>query len=90
MSLLKKIFGSSRKEIWAQIANDIGGEYKDVGFWKGDGISYFYGEWEIILDTYTTSDSDSNVNTSTTYTRMRAPFFNRDGFYFQVYRAGFF
>jgi hypothetical protein len=90
MSLLKKIFGSSRKEIWAQIANDIGGEYKDGGFWKQDEISYFYGEWELVLDTYTVSGSGSDANRSTTYTRMRAPFVNRDEFYFQVYRSGFF
>ena len=86
MSLLRNIFGTSKNEIWAQIANDIGGEFKEGGFWDRGEISYRHGEWEIKLDTYT----DDNEDSYTTYTRMRAPFVNKDKFYFGIYRTGFF
>ncbi|MFC1587723.1 DUF3137 domain-containing protein [Planctomycetota bacterium] len=43
-------------------------------------------EWEITLDTYTVSTGQSSV----TYTRMRAPFVNKDGLYFKIYREGLF
>lgn len=86
MSLFRTLFGPSKKEIWSQIAYDIGGRYKDGGFWNRDYIQYQYGEWEIVLDTY----KRSNGKSSTTFTRMRAPFANRDGLYFKIYREGFF
>ena len=86
MSILRSLFGPSRDEIWSQIAYDLGAEYNGGGFWDRDYISYQHGEWEIILDTYTQSTGKSSV----TYTRMRAPFVNRDGLYFKVYRSGFF
>ncbi|MHC5036062.1 MAG: DUF3137 domain-containing protein [Planctomycetota bacterium] len=44
------------------------------------------GEWILTLDTYTVSTGQSSV----TYTRMRAPYVNADGFRFKVYREGFF
>ena len=43
-------------------------------------------DWIITLDTYT----QSSGNTSSTYTRLRAPYFNPEGFRFEIYRAGFF
>ena len=86
MGLLKSIFGPSRDEIWSQIAEDIGGEFIDAGFWGKDVLRYRHGEWEILLDTFTVSTGKS----STTYTRMRAPFINQDGLRFKIYREGFF
>ena len=86
MGILKEIFGPSKDEIWSQISRDIGGEFIDGGFWKKDVLVYQHGEWTILLDTYTVSNGKS----STTYTRMRAPFVNKDGTYFKVYREGFF
>lgn len=85
MGLLRSIFGPSKEEIWSQIASDIGGNYDDGGFWGKDALRYQSGNWEITLDTYTTGSENS-----TTYTRMRAPFVNKDGLYFTVYREGFF
>ena len=87
MSLLRSIFGPSKDEIWSQIATDIGGEYVDGGFWKSGVLRYQHGEWELLLDTYTVNSGD---NHHTTYTRMRAPFVNKDGLYFKIYREGFF
>ncbi len=86
MGLLRSIFGPSKDEIWSQLADDIGGRYEDGGWLGKDALRYRSGEWELTLDTYTVSTGKS----STTYTRMRAPFVNRDGLYFKIYREGFF
>ena len=87
MGLLRSIFGPSKDEIWSQIAADVGGEYVNDGFWKSGVLRYQHGEWECLLDTYTVS---SGNNQHTTYTRMRAPFVNKDGLYFKIYREGLF
>ncbi len=88
MGILRSIFGPSKDEIWSQIATDIGGEFIDGGFWGlgKDVLVYKHGEWQLLLDTYT----QGSGNSSTTYTRMRAPFVNKDGLYFKIYREGFF
>ena len=85
MGLLRSILGPSKDEIWDQIAKDIGGQYEDGGFLGRDVLRYQSGQWEITLDTYTTDGENS-----TTYTRMRAPFVNKDSLYFKIYREGFF
>jgi len=86
MSILRSIFGPSKKEIWSGISQQIGGEFIEGGFWEKDKLLFKHGEWEILLDTYTVSNGKS----SSTYTRMRAPFFNKDGLYFKIYREGIF
>ena len=87
MALLRSVFGPSKDEIWNQIASDIGGHYHDGGFFGRDVLRYQSGEWEITLDTFSQSNGDHG---STTYTRMRAPFVNRDGLRFKIYREGVF
>jgi hypothetical protein len=42
--------------------------------------------WVITLDPYVVSTGKTTI----TYTRMRAPYVNRDGFGFQIYRKGIF
>ena len=84
MGILRSVFGPSKDEIWNQIAKDIGGRYEDGGLLGRDVLRYRSGEWEITLDTYTTGSE-----ASTTYTRMRAPFMNKDGLSFQISREGF-
>lgn len=86
----KSIFGPSKDEIWTQIAADIGGEFIEGGFWGKDVLIYKHGEWQILLDTYTVTSSTGTATTSTTYTRMRVPFINKDGLYFKISREGFF
>ena len=86
----KSIFGPSKDEIWTQIAADIGGEFIEGGFWGKDVLLYQHGEWQILLDTYTVTTSTGTSTTSTTYTRMRAPFINKDDLYFKISREGFF
>lgn len=86
MAFLRSIFGPSREEVWRQLSDEIGAHYVDGGFWKGDKVQAHTGEWTITLDTYTVSNGKS----STTYTRIRAPYVNKDGFRFTIYRKSIF
>jgi hypothetical protein len=80
------MFGPSREEIWRQLSAEIGGDYVDGGFWKGDKVVATHREWTVTLDTYTVSNGKS----SSTFTRMRAPFHNARPFRFTIYRRGLF
>lgn len=86
MGFLRSIFGPSKEEIWQQLAANIDAEFVDGGFWGKSLVRAQYKQWTITLDTYTVSTGKS----STTFTRMRAPYVNPDGFQFTIYRAGFF
>jgi hypothetical protein len=79
-------FGASKDEVWRELSEAIGADFVAGGFWKGGRVQAHVGPWTIILDTYTESSGESSV----TYTRMRAPFVNPDGFRFTVYRKGLF
>ena len=68
MSILRQIFGPSKKEIWEKLSEDIKAQYVEGGFWKGDKVVAKVGEWTVTLDTYTVSNGKS----STTFTRMDA------------------
>lgn len=85
MSLLRALFGPSKEEVWAQLAREVGGSMTG-GIWTGSKVQAQSGDWIVTLDTYTQSSGKS----STTYTRIRAPFFNRDTFRFTIYRSGLF
>jgi hypothetical protein len=82
----RALFGPSREEIWRQLSDEIGAQFVDGGFWKGDKIVAKHQEWTVTLDTYTVSTGKS----STTFTRMRAPFFNPHEFRFTIYRRSVF
>ena len=86
MEILASFFGPSKDEIWSKIAKDIGGTYVDAGFWGTDVLIYKHNDWELLLDTYTQSTGKS----STTYTRLRVPFVNKNKLKFSIYREGFF
>jgi hypothetical protein len=86
MELLRKLFGPSQDEIWRKLAAEIGAAFVDGGMWKGDEVRAQVGEWTVTLDTFTVSTGQSHV----TFTRMRAPYVNPDGFRFAIYRKGFF
>ena len=90
MGFLRSLFGPSKEEIWSQIAKDIGGEFTDGGFWGKDALVYKTGEWQIVMDTYTVSSGTGQNRSSTTYTRIRAPFINKDNLQFSIYREGLF
>lgn len=86
MSLLRSIFGPSQEEIWSQFANEIGADFINEGFWKAKKVVARFENWVVTLDTYT----QSTGKTSTTYTRIRAPYVNKDGFNFKTYKSGWF
>ncbi len=85
--VLRKLFGPSQNEIWQHVAAGVGGTFEPTR-WTGRGgkITVDVGEWTLTLDTYTVSNGKSSM----TFTRMRAPYVNRDGFRFVLYRASFF
>jgi hypothetical protein len=86
MSFLPGVFGPGREEVWKQLCGEIGADFVDGGFWKGDKVQAHVKGWTVTLDVYTVSTGHSHV----TYTRMRAPFVNRDKFRFRIYRKGLF
>ncbi|KAB3531645.1 DUF3137 domain-containing protein [Alkaliphilus pronyensis] len=86
MGFLKGIFGSSKNEVWKQLAEELGGEFIEGGFFKTDKVNANMRAWTITLDTYTVSHG----KTSSTYTRIIAPFVNNKDFKFKVYKKGFF
>lgn len=86
MSFLRSLFGPSKEEIWRQFCSETGGKYIDGGFWKGSKVQAQHGQWIVTLDTYTVSTGKSSI----TYTRIRAPYVNPDGFKFTIYRKGLF
>ena len=81
-----RMFGPSKREIWRQLGEEIGGQYVEGGLWCGDRVQGSHGEWTVTLDTYTVQAGKTYV----TYTRMRAPYVNADGFRFTVYRKSVF
>jgi hypothetical protein len=86
MGLLRQMFGPSKEEIWSQLSQEIGAEYEESGFFKGDKVVLTHREWEITLDSYAVHTGKSTI----VYTRMRAPYVNRDGFRFNIYRKSSF
>jgi hypothetical protein len=86
MGLLLNLFGPRKREIWRQFASEIKGDYVEGGFFKGDKVQVKHKQWTITLDTYSQSAGESHV----TYTRIRAPYVNKDGFRFTIHHKGLF
>ncbi len=86
MSVLRRLFGPSKTEIWRQLAEQVGGQFVQSGFFGREKVIVRAGEWTLTLDTHTVSTGKSNI----TYTRMRAPYVNADGFRFEIYRKSVF
>ena len=86
MNALSNIFRSDTKKNWQQLATEIGGEFVDGGFWNKDRVVLKYRKTDIVLETYTVSTGKS----STTYTRMKSPFFSTNGFTFSISSENFF
>src|SRR5436305_1854891 len=83
MGILRKIFGLDKDEVWKELCSEIGADFIKGGFWKDQSkVRAHVMNWTITLDTYTVSTGNSSV----TYTRMRAPYVNKDGFRFTIYR----
>ncbi|MEZ4888447.1 MAG: hypothetical protein R3E32_27215 [Chitinophagales bacterium] len=85
-NFFRKLFGPSKREVWQQVSKAVNAQYIDDGFFSVPKVVAYHGEWEITLDTHTVSTGKS----STTYTRIRAPYVSKNGFEFRIYREGFF
>jgi hypothetical protein len=73
--------GPSKDEVWRQLSEDIGAEFIEGGFWKGNKVQAHVGPWTVTLDLgYSQDDSESRT------TRIRAPYVNPDGFRFKIFR----
>jgi len=79
-------FSANKDEVWRQLCQEIGAEFVEGGLWKGNKVQVHVKPWTITLDTYTVNTQHSHI----TYTRMRAPYVNPEGFRFTIYRKGFF
>jgi hypothetical protein len=79
-------FGPSKDDMWRQLSQEIGADFIEGGFWKGNKVQAHVGIWTITLDIYTESTGETHVR----YTRMRVPYVNPEGFRFTIYRKGFF
>ncbi len=86
MSLFKKIFGPSQRDVWIELCNELGFELVKGRALRSDKVIAKLKNWTIILDTYTVSDG----KTSVVYTRIRAPYVKKDDFRFKIYRKGVF
>ncbi len=69
---------------WKELARDVGAEYVPGGLFRSSKVVARLRGSTLTLDTYSVPSGDS----STTYTRIRAPLEIRDGFQFTVFREG--
>ncbi|HSG38383.1 MAG TPA: DUF3137 domain-containing protein [Thermoanaerobaculia bacterium] len=86
MGILRDLFGPSREEIWRQLCAEIGADFVDGGFWKGDKVQARVKNWTVTLDRYVVHAGSAVI----AYTRLRAPFVSLDGFRFRAYRKSVF
>ena len=82
MGLLRRLLGPSQNEVWRQLSREV-----EVDFASGDGfrrsprVEVHVDQWTVTLD---------SINAKVPLTRIRAPYVNKDGFRFKVYRRGMF
>ena len=86
MTMLRRMFGPSQREIWQQLSDETHAQFVEGRFLKSDKVQAAHGQWIVTLDKYVVSTGKTTV----VYTRMRAPYVNPDSFRFKVYRKGFF
>ena len=79
-------FGPSKDEVWRQLSQEIGAEFVEGGFWKGSKVQAHVGPW---TSPWTPTPSRP-ARVHVTYTRMRAPYVNPEGFRFTIYRKSLF
>ena len=82
----RRWFGPSRKELWTQLADKIGGEYVESRWGAGDKVVATHGQWTLTLDTFIVPAGKAMIP----FTRLRAPYINPEGFHFKIYRRGAF
>lgn len=86
MGFLREAFGNHKAEVWKQLSEQIGARFIAGGFWHADKVVAKVDAWTVTLDTY----CEPVGRTTVTCTRMRAPYVNRDGFRFTIYKMDVF
>lgn len=86
MELLKSIYGPSKDEVWKQLCDKIGGEFIESRAWSGGKVVAKVNDWTVTLDTHRFDTQHDHFFC----TRIRAPYVNKDGFRFTIYRKGIF
>lgn len=85
MSFLRRIFGTSSRELaWRRAAELLGARYVTGRRLSPDVVQLKVGHAIVTLDTEAGGDDGP------TYTRLRAPYVNPDGFRFEIYRRTMF
>jgi len=85
--LRRGLFGPSRADVWALLAEEIGGTFNQGGWCHSkDRVDVSVGQWQVTLNNHVESTGESTIS----YTQLRAPFVNADGFRFRIYRASIF
>jgi hypothetical protein len=81
------LFGPSRSDVWARLAEEIGGTFTKGSWWNArDRVDVTVGAWQVTLNLYIVSTGKSTI----TYTQFRAPYVNADQFRFRVHRKSIF
>ncbi len=86
MTSLRSLFGPSKDEAWKQLSDRIHATFVEGGPLLGSKVVAKVDEWTITLDTHQLPATYDHIP----YTRMRAPYINKDGFRFKIYREGLF
>ncbi len=86
MSESKPIFRSSKDQVWEKLSQEIAGKFVAGETSKGGKIVAKVNDWVVTLDLHQFDTQHDHV----TYTRLRAPYINKDGFRFLIYRQSFF
>jgi hypothetical protein len=82
MDLSKPIFNASKDEIWETFAESVSGTLETSNLSKDIKVTAKAGDWTVTLDSYEFRTQHNTI----TYTRLRAPFVNKDGFRFTIYK----
>lgn len=79
-------FKGNRREVFADLAEKLQGDYEKGTMWKHDLVRARSGPWEVVMDQYTVHANNVHIP----ITRIRAPFLNKDGLQFGLSEEGFF
>lgn len=89
MGLFSKLTGKDRAESWKLLSEEMGAQFIDRGMLKGGPkLVATYKNWEIEMDMYTETHQNNGHNTSTTYTRIVAPFVKQNDYTITIYKEG--
>ena len=72
------LFGRHKREIWRELAQQLDASFFKGKWTKPDRVEVWHGNWMITLDTF--------MIDKVVFTRVRAPYVNRDDFTFKIYR----